>query len=309
MYLLEKIIMSARNHTLMRWHERAGGVFDFAGLARSPRSIGFDTSNARHVHIGDQIFLEPVMRACRDRGVQVVVAPSAHTQDYFRDAGYVVGDSARVLEQELRVAPVFMYDFIPRRERSTRFLYLSTIDHHIDAPVSAHLARHVLAAACLDPDAPPVDGRPHLVSPGPTALDGEAGQWIAFSDVVDSGWFRVTAADRRVLARIAQEKRRQGYRIVRVGSAAERERAPEPLGFEDLDLRGRTSVVELFRLLRSPNVVGTISFDTVVGHMGIACGKDAVIRIRHFVPSHSAFIKRHLIPPFIGPRPSEIRYV
>jgi hypothetical protein len=309
MYLAEKLVMYARNHTHMRRHERGGGVADFANLTHPPASIGFDFSDPRHVHLGDHLFLEPTMRACRDRGVRVVVAPGPAMREYIRDAGYTVVDSSTMLEQELRVTSVWMYDAIPPRERRHRFLYLNTIDHHIDGPVAEHLARQVLLAAKLHPTDPPIDGRPFLEPPGPTPLDAEQGRWLVFNDTVDSGWFRVTAADRAALARIAAEKRADGFRIVRVGSAADLAKRPEPIGVEDMDLRGKTSVVELFRLLGSPRVAGTISFDHVVAHMGMACDKPAIIRIRRMSARHSRFMKQFVIPPFAAGSHVPVRFV
>jgi hypothetical protein len=309
MYILEKLVMYVRNHTLMRRHARDAGVADFARLERTPRSIGFDTSNARHVRLGDHLFLEPVMRACRVRGVDVVVAPGAAMRDYFRDAGYTVVSPDVVLEQELRVTPVWMYDSMPRPERQTRFLYLNTIEHRIQRPVAEHLAEHVVRAALLDVDAAPFDGRPHLVAPGPTVLDDMDGRWLLFNDTVGSGWFRVTQKDRAELAEVAAELRRGGLRIARVGTEAERLERPAPIGIEDLDLRGRTTVMELFRLLASPKVAGTVSFDHVVAHMGMAYGKLATVRVRRGSRRHVEFMQRYLIPPYTADRSSLVRYV
>jgi len=312
MYLAEKILMLARNLTLMRQHERAGGIADFACLDMPPASIGFDFSNGRHVHIGDHLFLEPTMRACRDRGVPVVVAPITPMRDYFLEAGYRLASPAEVRQQALRVTSVYMYEDVPRPERHERYLYLNTIDHHITGNVADHLAEHTVRAVCLDPDTPPISGRPYLVQAGPTPLDTierDERPWWVFNDAVDSGWFRVVPSDQKVLADVAAEKRRDGFRIVRVGSPVDLEKRPRLLGIEDLDLRGRTSVMDLFRLLRSPLVVGTISFDTVIAHMGIACGKAAVVRLRHFTPAHQRFLKAHLIPPFAAAAAVDIRFI
>jgi hypothetical protein len=309
MYLLEKAIMYVRNHTLMRARACGAGVADFANLVHAPRSIGFDTSNARHVRLGDHLFLEPVMRACRLRGVEVVVAPGAAMREYFRNAGYRVVSPEEVLRQELRVAPVWMYDTMPRQDRRTRFLYLNTIDHRIRRPVSEHLAEHVVLAAKLDLDAVPIDGRPYLVPPGPTPLDDTVGKWLLFNDTVGSGWFRVTSSDRSALHDIAAEQRRAGFLIARIGTQAERAARPAPLGVEELDLRGRTSVMDLFRLLRSPKVAGTISFDHVVAHMGMACGKSAFVKVRRGSRRHVDFMKRYLIPPYTADRDALVRYV
>jgi hypothetical protein len=230
-------------------------------------------------------------------------------RDYFRDAGYEVVTPAAVLQQELRVSSVWMYDTIPETERRTRFLYVNMIDHHIQRPVAEHMADEVMRAAHLDPGPVPVDGRAHVVAPGSTALDDTEGRWLLFNDTVDSGWFRVTGWDRARLAGVAAAERRAGFRIARVGTEAERVARPAPLGFEDLDLRGRTSVVELFRLLASPRVAGTISFDHVVAHMGMTCGKPAIVKVRRCSRRHGDFMKRYLIPPFTTDREALVRYV
>jgi len=301
--------MYARNLTFMRLHERAGGVFDFARLAAPPTSVGFDISNARHVHLGDHLFYEPVIRAFRDRGVAVVVAPIPAAREYFREAGYSVVEPEQVLAQELRISSIWMYGYMPGRERRERFIYLNPIDHHIRGPVAEFLAEHTLRVAQLDPGEAPIDGRPYLVRPGPTPLDNESGKWLVFNDTVSSGWFRVTPADRRAVARAADAMRRDGYRIVRVGTEAERAARPALTGVEDLDLRGQTSVMDLFRLLRSPKVAGTVSFDHVVAHMGVACGKPALIRLRRMSRPHSDFMKRYLIPPFAAGRETPVRFI
>ena len=115
--------------------------------------------------------------------------------------------------------------------------------------------------------------------------------------------------DRAVLADAARERRRAGFRIARVGTEAERLARPEPIGIEDIDLRGRTSVMDLFRLLRSPAVAGTISFDHVVAHMGMACGKPAMVKVRRCSRGHADFMKRVLIPPDSADRSALVRYV
>jgi hypothetical protein len=314
MYILEKLVMYARNHTLMRRHERAGGVADFAQLDHPPATIGFDFSDARHVHIGDHLFLEPTFRACRDRGIPVVVAPMASMREYFEAAGYKVVTPQEARAQDLRVSSVYMYDDMPRAERHARFLYLNTIDHHITGRVAEHLAEHVVRAACLDPSTPQIDGRPWLVPAGSTLLDEaeprQMGQnWWVFNDTVDSGWFRVLPSDQATLAAAAAEKRRAGFRIVRVGTEAERIARPASVGLGELDLRGRTSVMDLFRLLRGPRVEGTISFDHAVAHMGIALGKPAVVRLRRMSPAHARFMKHYLIPPFTPEGTPDIRFI
>jgi hypothetical protein len=314
MYIAQKLRMLARNLTLMRRHERAGGVADFANCTKVPGSIGFDFSNARHVHIGDHLFLEPTVRACRDRGIPVVVAPMAPMREYFQAAGYELVTPQDARAQDLRISSVYMYDDMPRAERHVRFLYLNTIDHHITGRVAEHLAEHVVRAACLDPSTPQIGGRPWLVPNGPTPLDDvdarESGPpWWVFNDTVDSGWFRVLPSDRAALAAAAAEKRRAGFRIVRVGTEAERIARPGSVGLDELDLRGRTSVMDLFRLLRSPRVEGTISFDHAVAHMGIALGKPAVVRLRRMSPPHARFMKRHLIPSFTPDRTPDIQFI
>jgi hypothetical protein len=67
--------------------------------------------------------------------------------------------------------------------------------------------------------------------------------------------------------------------------------------------------MELFRLLASPKVEGTISFDHVVAHMAMAYGKPAVVKVRRGSRAHVDFMKRVLIPPYTADRTALVRYV
>lgn len=82
---------------------------------------------------------------------------------------------------------------MPAAERRNQIRYLNTIDRRIRRPITEHLAECVPSAARLDPELPPIDGRPPRVAPGPTVLDEE--------DTVGLEWFRVTRWDREALWR------------------------------------------------------------------------------------------------------------
>jgi hypothetical protein len=309
MYLFEKGIMFLRNQTLMRMHRRWPGVADFSQLTRVPTSVGIDMSNPLHVHIGDQLFLEPAIRACRDRGVAVVVAPTPSMRQYFAAAGYQIASPEEVLRQELRLAPTWMYDFIPPRERRRRFVYLNTTDHRIRRPVSTHLAECVIELLGLVPSAMPLDGRPFLPPANSALLNARSGRWIAFNDAVDSGAFRISSKDVARLWTIAAERQREGHSIVRVGSEGERMRAPAALPFDHLDARGQTDVVGLFSLLGRPEIESTLSFDTAVAHIALAYGKRAEILMRRFSPAHAEFVRKFIIPSYETAVPADITYL
>ncbi len=309
MYLFEKGIMFLRNQTLMRMHRRWPGVADFSQLTRVPASVGIDMSNPLHVHIGDQLFLEPTIRACRDRGIPVVVAPTPSMRQYFAAAGYEIVTPDVVLRQELRLAPTWMYDFIPAQERRRRFVYLNTTDHRIRRPVSTHLAECVIELLGLTPAPTSLDGRPYLPPADSTILSGRPGRWIAFNDAVDSGAFRISSKDVDRLWTMAASRQRDGYSIVRVGSEGERKRAPAALPFDHLDVRGQTDVVGLFALIGRPEIRSTLSFDTAVAHIALAYGKPAAILMRRFSPAHTKFVRQFIIPSYETAVPSDVTYV
>lgn len=222
--------MYAHSHTLMRRHPR-GWHRGLANLSRPPRSIGLHTSNARDVHLGDHVFLEPVMRACRRRGGRCR-GPGAAMLVYFRHAGYTVVSPDDLLRQELRITSVFMIRLDARGGASQP----DPISQHDRSP---HPASHHGASRRVRPFGRSTRSRaaadrrpaaPRRAGPYRPRRGGYGGV----------GMVPCHAMGSRGAMEVAAEHRHNGFRVARAGTLAARRARSD--GVDNLDLRGRTSM-------------------------------------------------------------------
>ena len=308
-YFFVKIGQALRTGTILRAARRYPGVYDFWRRKEIPASAGVDLSDSRFVHVGDHIFFEPLIRQLRSQGLAVKVAPTIAMREYFSDAGHAVVDAQQILTQELRIAPIWLYDSIPSRERRRRFIYLDPADHGISLPVTNHLTTYLMTTAGLQFSPDSVNCVPHKVFQESPMVNGIPGPILIYNDSVDSGDFRLRTIHFEKLLGQAELKHREGHTIVRVGTSEERDKHPGSLPFPHKDLRGKTSVMDLFRLMNSRAVRGSISFDTAIAHLALLYEKPAWICMRSFSTAHARYVKRCIFPSYVGDHQASISYL
>jgi hypothetical protein len=308
-YVLIKAWQFFRDRTLLRSVRKFPGIYDFWQRKDRPSSVGFDLSDARFVHIGDHLFFEPIVRQARQHGFGVKVAPTGVMQEYFIDAGYAVVSTQEVLAQDLRIAPTWMYETFNPQERTRRFIYMNPGDHGMTLPVTNHLTKELMKLMNIEFNEHVADCRPHKIVSEYALPGGISDPVLIYNDSVDSGEFRLGKGHFDKLLGMAEIKCREGYTLIRVGTNEEKILNPKRLPFAHIDLRGKTSVLDLFRLLNSPAVMGSISFDTAIAHVALLYEKPVWICMRRFSRSHREHVMKCVFPSYISKNPISICYL
>lgn len=101
-----------------------------------------------------------------------------------------------------------------------------------------------------------------------------------FNNYIDSGRFRKFFINEKKLLDKAADLKKQGYRIIHVGSKQDKESDTREYLFVDVDLRGETSVQQLINLVRSENVMGAVTYDNFLMHLIGMYGKVAYVLFR-----------------------------
>lgn len=101
-----------------------------------------------------------------------------------------------------------------------------------------------------------------------------------FNNYVDSGRFRKFFINENKLLHKAVDLKRQGYRIIHVGSKQDKETDAKKYSFVDVDLRGETSIEQLINIVRSENVIGAVTYDNFIMHLIGIYGKVAFVLFR-----------------------------
>jgi hypothetical protein len=271
------------------------------------KSVGFDFSDDRYVHIGDSLFFEPILNNFKKNGFDVKVAPPNSMKNYFSRAGYMLCSPSEAALQDLLISTIWMKKNLFTFADKLDCIYLNTTSSRISSPVSNFFVDtlfNLLKVDCVDKI---LECKPYIpISNSPLFLDG---LFFLYADSVDSGKWRIQKRLHLKLQREAKAKLLEGYKIIRIGSKSDLISNPNILPFPHLDYRGETSVLDIFSLMNSPNVVGSISFDTAIAHISLLYCKEANICLKKSSKKHSFLVKKYILPSYIINYPSKIKYL
>jgi len=220
------------------------------------------------MHYGDQLWFKPLIKKLADIGVRVAVRPTKAIAFVFTrhlDDGKR-GDSANLLV-------VSRTDLLPRVRRefgsAQEYFLFDTNSTKIRRPMSNHIVSAFSQHFGLDLS-PVIRSSDYLDFPVDSAdrfALAKHPRVLVFNNYVDSGRHRITGRMRRRL-RDAVRASKEGAFVVHLGSRRDAELDRRDYsGLVDLDLRGRTSVQDLFSILSLPNITRVFCHDTLVLHI------------------------------------------
>jgi hypothetical protein len=305
-YLLSKIWKSILIKIVARNNRLFPGIYGYYNGVEI-KSVGFDLSDEKYIHIGDQLFFEPILRHMTNAGLDIKIAPTNSMRDYFRCAGYSIVEPAEIFLQDLLISSIWMHTEFHSKNFKNNHIYLNSAEHGVSGPISNHFVTHLFKILNIEGDMEDLDCRPYRVQ-GECPFFLERPVFI-YSDTVDSGKFRISSENRSTLENKAKAKISEGFGIIRVGSLDDKKSNPSELPFPNIDFRGKTSVIDLFKLINSPNVIGSISFDTAIAHISILYNKEAYICMRKFSNQHIEFVKKYIFPSYIPKFPAKIYFL
>jgi hypothetical protein len=297
-HVAKKISHYLKIKIALRSKRLSPGVYVVNNIDKCPESIGFDLSNGTYVHIGDNIFFEPILRGFVLAGYTVYVAPTSAMEEYYTEAGYKVVDAGVARGKDFVITSIWMYCSFLKDIRKSVHICLDTADHGMSLPVSDHIRTSLLAKIGVDLNAIPSYVLPYRVNGLTELLNNIKGNIYVYNDEIDSGFFRVSNNHYQRLVKSAKVKTQEGFTIVRLGVRPNRNIADESLPFCHIDLRGMTDIIELFKIFNSPQVVGSISFDTAIAHIAILYKKNALVCMRKFSNSHTYHVKKNIFPSY-----------
>lgn len=267
------------------------------------------------VHLGDQLFHQPLVEHLLARGYAVVIDDTTPLAPYFAALGARVASVADLQKEEL-VGALFVskddmvFDIWKKFGKGNAVACINYGGLESDDRVALSLARIVLRTLkVLGDDAGDekdiVAWRPDV----PEAMTHAGTAWeeklraagdkkiVAFSNYVASDIVQAKGRE-KILENMAREKKREGYVLAHLGSAKEKREDARGYDFIDIDLRGEIGVLELFTFFADARVAGLVGFDAYNLHVAVLCGKDAWVVMKDeskkehyakkFVPMHQA---------------------
>ena len=268
-----------------------------AGVPESPRSILFYFPDPVLMHLGDHLFWEPALRHLRASGHAAAVLPAPAMRGYFESLGHPVAEPSDLGTFDLIATRVeFLYD---PALAGRPVVYFKQKQPYPGKPYCQLLTEQLCILAQLPPPtAFPPPARFREPPPGPALDPGE--RYLVFNNYIDSGSFRLNSRDRqRLLAACAELRRSEGLEVLHVGSAGDAAGDRTAYPFPRIDLRGRTTVPQLFALFAHPQVVQSLSFDTFPAHLAMLHGKKAnILQRRSWPRTEFESVRTCFLPPF-----------
>jgi hypothetical protein len=299
-YLLHKLQLIALIQLQLRRFKCAPGLYDLTGGRQGVRSVGLDLCGPSYAHLGDQLFFQPLLRYLENCGLQVGVAPTKPMREYFAVQGHQLIEPEQLADCDLVITPVWALLDQPTERRFSRCLYVDATDTTIDIPLCGHLVREIGVRLGLPPSG--MDDTPAVWADAPSSLALEPGvSYALFNNYVDSGHFRKSRHGLDLMRVQLARLKAEGQRIIHVGSARDRHKDSEHYSGVDWDLRGKTSVADLFYLAAHPQVGDIVAYDNFIMHLGLLHGKRCHIRIRSHTARMAAYLCHCVNPPFDDP--------
>jgi hypothetical protein len=307
-YLIQRSVQKYWTVRALSAHRLQSGFYLVGAPGNSSGVVVFDLSEPKFVHLGDQLFFEPAMQRLKDLGVSFAVIPTKPMSSYFASKGFVVAQTGELGTDEirLRITPLALYD---ASVSGVRTLVVDLTDTGIRLPLGAALTKAITEALVLPTDQAEMRSSNVgiALSSSKIALPPKS---VVFSNYVDSGRFRIRRSYFKQLEAKAVELRSAGHSIVHVGSNADKLTDSMQYRFVDLDLRGRTSAVDIIDIFLRPEVVTAVTFDNFVMHAALMASKPVLVKFRgRFTKSAIDHHIKHVNPALAPPGSDLITYL
>lgn len=306
-YLIKKVITLVRVRRL-RNREYKPGIVVLGKIAQDKKQrIVFYLNNSEFVHPGDHLFFEPALRWLAQSHDDVYINPTTLMTPYFQENGYRISKS--IQNDDLVITRPELLNEI--KKQCGNIICFDTTCSRIDMPIINYFIQALTLLFNLVPTKD-FDYCPSSMKTE-TALDltrFQHGNFVLFNNYISSGRFRVGEKKRRQLREFTKQfKQRSRCKIIHVGSSDDLMQDDQVYDFVDIDLRGKTSISDLFCLAQLPSISATISFDGFSMHLMALNSKPAYVLFRgRWTTKARHYILNYINPPFITKK-KQITYI
>jgi hypothetical protein len=264
------------------------------------KSILFYFPDFRFMHFGDHLFFEPLARELKEKKYEVYILPIKEMEFYFKKLGFVLGNSKQLDTVDLVLTKV---EFIPDLSRlENQILYIDTATSKTRLPLCTALIHKVFQFLKEDPSG--CNDIPSYIKGEKTNIDAKLDMdenYILFNNYIDSGFFRIGKKHQNMIVSYVQKlKENTGHKIIHTGSEKDKERDNNVYRYVDIDLRGDTSIEDLFYLSSLDNIIYNVSYDCFQMHLFFMKNKTSFILFRgRYLKKNDEYIRNYVLPPFV----------
>lgn len=268
-------------------------------ISKRVRTIVFYFPGAKFMNFGDHLFFEPVCRLLKTNGYDVSIIPLSEMKYYFEKAGIKTGDINTIDNYDLIISRP---DFIKEVKDKRNVVLIDIAYAGIKEPLINDLCKKFTLYFDLK----------HNVSAKPTYVVQNIDcfqkfhlqknkRYVVFNNYLTSGSFRVAGKKYDKLEKFIKDFKQKNplYLVIHTGSKNDKIKDKKQYGFVDIDLRGKTSIMDLFDLSALPNLDYYIGFDAFVMHLFFLKEKKAYVLSRgRWTEKERNFLENFIDPPY-----------
>jgi hypothetical protein len=261
------------------------------------KKILFYFPDYEFMHLGDHFFFEPAMRELKKQGFEVAVSPVKLMEFYFEN--YYIEKKESFEKYDLIITKAEFYDKFKDKLKKHNVIFIDTSYPYIKEPICLDIIKKLYFVLGIDSEE--INDRPTVLETFDGSLELDTNyKYILFNNYVDSGFFRINQKKLNDLnKKILELKSKTGAKIIHTGSKNDKLKDNNKYNFVDIDLRGKTTVKDIFYLLSQQNVLYNVSFDAFQMHVAFLYNKKSFIKFRgRFLKKNTDFIINYVNPPF-----------
>lgn len=253
--------------------------------------------NYEFMHFGDHLFFEPLAKFLKENGLIIKVIPIKLMEFYFYNNGYKIGSDNDILDADLLITRVEMYNEVMNFKKNILFIDISSLS------IQNYLCQDIVnkVADFLSIGIGDFKAKPSKINNYHSAIDLKSNmEYLTFSNYIDSAFYRVRKRHYKYLADFCENfAKNNNLKVIHLGTEKDKANDKNNYDFINMDLRGKTTPADLFYLASLDNIKFNISFDTFIMHIFFLYNKKSFILFRgRYTKKARNLIINYLIPPF-----------
>lgn len=265
----------------------------------------------KYMHLGDHLFFEPVMKKLVKLGYDVYVFPSKNMEFYFRKLNYkLITPKININSFDLVITRSEFYKFISKLENVLLYDYINlNLKEKICKDIIDKIFKYLNIIELINEN-DTIPSKIKIEEKKDFKLN-EKEKYVLFNNYLDSGkGLNIFENYNKKFEEKILILKKQGYKIIHLGTEKERIKDKNRYRYIDIDLRGKTTVEDLFYLASLKNIKINIGFDAFIMHLFFINNKKNYIILRNkLISFRKKITKNYLNPPFKKRIKEKIRYL
>lgn len=266
--------------------------------------ILFYFPNAEIMHLGDHLFFEPLMNLLKKDGYKIYILPSRQMEFYFKNLGYEI--FSRKINPDLIITRT---EFLRDLKNKKNILLYDYLNIKLKEKLCVDIVEKVYSFLDKTKKIDKENIKINYLILNKIILNEitckfnlkKHEKYIIYNNYLDSGrMLNIFLNYEEKLEKKVMELKKKGYLVLHLGSNKDKLNDKRIYNFIDKDLRGKTTIEDLFYIVALDNIKINVGFDAFIMHLFFIKNKKNYIFLRNKITNkRKECIIKYFNPPYI----------